>query len=191
MGMLAEVQEFVAQCFATRDKNQEGLLHFEKTVTWLLRLQPDADEAMQIAAFAHDIERAFRSTDSAETFKNKSLTDPEHLTAHQTKGADIIKKFLVSHGYDAQATDRVWHMIRYHEEGGDPESDLIRDADSLSYLEINGPKHIINLLPKLGYEKVREKIDYMYTRIGSDSARQLAVPLYQSLLQQLATAAQS
>ncbi len=31
--------------------------HAENTLDWLLKLKPDADEALQIAALGHDIER--------------------------------------------------------------------------------------------------------------------------------------
>ncbi len=36
----------------------EDLIHSKNTLEWLLILKPDADEALQIAALAHDIERA-------------------------------------------------------------------------------------------------------------------------------------
>jgi len=32
--------------------------HADNTLEWLLRLQPDAGEALQLAALAHDIDRA-------------------------------------------------------------------------------------------------------------------------------------
>ena len=36
----------------------EDPLHAENTLGWLLKLDPGADQALQIAALAHDIERA-------------------------------------------------------------------------------------------------------------------------------------
>ena len=36
----------------------EDPLHSKNTLSWLLKLKPDADEALQIAALGHDIERA-------------------------------------------------------------------------------------------------------------------------------------
>ena len=33
--------------------------HFDRTLYWVLKLKPDADEALQIAAYSHDIQRAF------------------------------------------------------------------------------------------------------------------------------------
>ncbi len=36
----------------------EDPIHAENTLEWLLKLDPAADQALQIAAFAHDIDRA-------------------------------------------------------------------------------------------------------------------------------------
>ncbi len=36
----------------------EDPLHADNTLEWLLRLQPDAGDALQLAALAHDIDRA-------------------------------------------------------------------------------------------------------------------------------------
>ncbi len=36
----------------------EDPVHSKNTLEWLLRLNPDADEALKIAALGHDIERA-------------------------------------------------------------------------------------------------------------------------------------
>ena len=36
----------------------EDPVHAENVLEWVLKLKPDADEALQIAALAHDIDRA-------------------------------------------------------------------------------------------------------------------------------------
>ncbi|MBW1984644.1 MAG: hypothetical protein JRI53_07985, partial [Deltaproteobacteria bacterium] len=36
----------------------EDPIHAENVLEWILKLKPDADEALQIAALAHDIERS-------------------------------------------------------------------------------------------------------------------------------------
>ena len=40
----------------------EDSRHADNTLEWLLRLQPDAGDALQLAALAHDIERAIEET---------------------------------------------------------------------------------------------------------------------------------
>ena len=50
------IREIVA-----RSRVPEDPRHAENTLAWLLRLAPEADEALQIAALGHDIERAIES----------------------------------------------------------------------------------------------------------------------------------
>ena len=70
-------------------------------------------------------------------------------------------------------------MVRHHEEGGDEESDIIKDADSLSYFDTNVTKHASKLVNVLGKEKVRNKINWMFNRISSEKAKELARPKYE------------
>ncbi|MDD5110660.1 MAG: DUF4202 family protein [Patescibacteria group bacterium] len=182
--MFEIVKQFVTESFTNNIFSAEGLEHFERTVYWVKQLKPDADEAMLIAAYAHDIERAFRGKSSTDTFKNKEFNDPDFLAGHETKGAEIITQLLQEHHYDEEKIKRVAHMIRHHEEGGDEESNLIKDADSISYLEINAVKHV-QLADKLGADKIIGKIDWMYHRISSDEAIKLAQPFYKKMVAML------
>ena len=74
--MLERVIEFVNKAY-NRDP-----IHFKRTVYWLRQLKPDADEPMLIAAYAHDIERAFARS-SMDFWKDKELNDSEYLKKHQ------------------------------------------------------------------------------------------------------------
>ena len=49
----------------------EDSIHAQNTLEWLVRLKPDADEALRIAALGHDIERAMeRSKVKRENFSD-------------------------------------------------------------------------------------------------------------------------
>ena len=181
--MLEKVKQFVLESFS-QGANEKNMDHFERAVYWLQRLKPDADEPMLIAAYAHDLGRAFREQDTANFFKDKEFDDPEILASHQEGGAKIISEFLKKQNYNPDDIKRIYNMVRYHEEGGDVESDLIKDADSISYLEVN-VKKFLGWLDKLGKEKVRRKIDWMYERISSPQARELAKPFYDKALTDL------
>jgi len=185
--MLAIVKQFVRESFANSIFGVESLEHFERTVHWVEQLKPDADEAIRIAAYAHDIERAFRKKSSAETFQDKEFNDSDFLVGHETQGAKIITRLLHEQHFDEEKIQRVAHMIRHHEEGGDGESDLIKDTDSISYLEINAVKHV-QLTEKLGVEKIQRKIDWMYHRITSEKAKKLAQPFYKKAIRILLAA---
>lgn len=74
------VEQFVVNSFTKAD-NEKGIKHFERTVYWVQQLKPEADEALLIAAIAHDIERAFRESDHGQKFQ-KGFRTNEHLTRH-------------------------------------------------------------------------------------------------------------
>ncbi len=48
-----KIEKIIKNSLVTEDP-----IHSKNTLEWLLKLKPDADEALQIAALAHDIERA-------------------------------------------------------------------------------------------------------------------------------------
>ena len=180
--MLDEVKQFVNKSFKNSIYGSGSVKHFERTIDWLKELKSDVDEPMLIAAYAHDIERAFRDADSQEDFfKDKEFNDKDFLAAHQIKGAEIISDFLKKQNYPEDKIKRIYNMIRRHEEEGDEESDLIKDADSISYLENNAAKHT-KWTSNLGIDKVKRKIDWMYSRISSDKAKALAGPYYEKVL---------
>ena len=107
--MLEEVQRFVDDAFRRRDSNKI-FKHFERTVFWTKQLKPDADEAILIAAYAHDIGRAV-SNESLDFYKDKELNDADYLEEHQKDSARIITKFLEKEGYDKEAISRISNMV--------------------------------------------------------------------------------
>ena len=104
---------------------------------------------------------------------------------HQQRGAEMIGTFLRDCEADGALVERVEDLVRHHEVGGNPEQDLLRDADSLSYFETCIDFFIEQALPGWGMETVRKKIEWMYNRIGSETARRLARPFYESTLARL------
>lgn len=174
-----KVRRFVDDSFGKQ------IPHHERTVFWLLRLKPDADEAMQIAAYSHDIDRAFRKLSSAETFRNNELNDHGIIKEHQNKGARIMTEYLIKENVSEAVTRRVAHMIAKHEVGGDAESDLIKDADSISYLENNASMHAEGLAKLLGTDKIKRKFDWMYDRVTNEKAHKIAKPFYDKALELL------
>ena len=55
-----------------RTNYQKGAQHLLQTEAWLLYLDPDASEALLLAAFTHDMERAFPGPDSLHSTQNKA-----------------------------------------------------------------------------------------------------------------------
>jgi len=133
--------------------------HSELTHKWLLKLKPDADEAMQIAALAHDIDRAFTGITEKDC-KDYSKID-EFKKEHAIRSAKFICEIMKKHGYDKKMVDKVRHLVEAHEEGGDADQDIIMSADSLAYFEYNIPGYI----KRYGPEQTKKKIHFMYKRL--------------------------
>ncbi|MFC1755595.1 hypothetical protein ACFL96_19770 [Thermoproteota archaeon] len=65
-----EIQDIISNSPVETDLAHARLDHSRSTREWVLKLKPDADMTLQIAALAHDIERALRP-DYYESTKNK------------------------------------------------------------------------------------------------------------------------
>lgn len=187
MNLFDKAKEFVDESFKY---NKAQILHFERTVYWLKELKPETDAAFLIAAYTHDIERAFRSPKDSHENTGKKFTDSDALEKHQKVGAQIMADFLKKNGADESMIDTVKHLISAHEVGGDDEQNLLKDVDSLSFVE-NNAAIFIPRLKKLGYDRIKEKFDWMYNRITSPDAKRIAKPFYDKMISELdeATAA--
>ncbi|MCZ6842402.1 MAG: DUF4202 family protein, partial [SAR324 cluster bacterium] len=76
-----------------RSEVPEDPPHAEDTLRWVLKLDPKADQALQIAALAHDIDRAV----TARKVHREEFTDyDEFKSAHARNGAIILREILQS-----------------------------------------------------------------------------------------------
>jgi len=165
--MLNKVKQFVTDSF---DKENP---HLVRTLFWIKELKPDANEELLIAAVSHDIERAFNSRAKVK----KTYNPEEEMEFHQTEGGRIMFDFLLNNGYNATKATRVRELISKHEVGGDEEQNLLKDADSISWLEVSAPRHISKqLFPK---NELEGKVASMFERISSSKAKKFAQPFYE------------
>jgi hypothetical protein len=158
--------------------------HLIRTGYWLRMLEPNANDALIIAAVTHDVERAFikgRKSVSAE-LKGAKWDDHAHNEWHSKRSAKYVRSFLKKEGADKNLISEVSNLISHHEEGGWKEANTLRDADSISFLEINISFFISRIPKELSKEEVRDKFDYMFNRIGSKKAKKLAKPFYEKAL---------
>ena len=160
--------------------------HYERTLYWLLQLKSDSDQALQIAAYSHDAERVFRTAQYDSISKSdKGFRDENHLEHHQNTGAKIISDFLLKNGANKSLAECVSLLISKHEVGGNDDQNLLKDADSLSFFENNLESFLTKQVEKVGKEKVRDKFNWMYERISSEKAKEIANKWYQDALQKL------
>jgi hypothetical protein len=180
MTLLNETKKYVASIF------EPGQIpHFERTLYWVKQLRPGVDEAIQIAAYAHDVGRASQGfKDFQQQMIIAEKTDEIAKKAdiyHQEEGERMIQAFLSKHTKDQKFIDKVGFLVRNHEDGGTTDSDLVKDADSLSYFDTNVHKHL-KMYPK---NLATKKFNYMYNRISSKKAKSLAKPIYENAIKQL------
>jgi hypothetical protein len=132
---------------------------------WLLRLEPDASLALQLAALFHDVERLVSEAD----------VRVEHLAAdyqsfkdeHARRGAEMTREVLADAGASDSVRDRVAELIARHERrSDDPELALLNDADALSFFSLNSHGYA----SYFGLEQTRKKVAYTWNRMR-ESAR--------------------
>src|SRR3972149_8937595 len=93
----------------------EDSRHADNTLKWLLCLEPDAGIALQLAALAHDIDRA------AEEIKVKRAHFDDYdafKTAHARNGAEILRPILTECGGRRDIVNEACRLGAAHEGGG-------------------------------------------------------------------------
>ncbi len=138
----------------------EDPIHAENTLEWLLKLDPEADQALQIAALAHDIDRAVE----AQKVRRADFSDYNAFkAAHAHNGARILRAILSKCGIARSIADEACRLVTLHEVGGDPRSDLLKDADSISYFEVNMPLYY----QREGREETIRRCNWGYWRLSA------------------------
>lgn len=134
--------------------------HAELVLKWVLKLKPDADEALQIAALSHDIDRGVTGITESD-LKDYSKID-EFKREHALRSAQFVGEILEKHQYPPEVIAKVKDLVGKHEVGGAGEADILKDADSIAYFEYNIPLY----LERNGEERTRKKIRFMYSRMS-------------------------
>lgn len=178
MKICNKTEQFV---IATLQKaeNHGDIIHAQRTVYWVKQLKPDTDEALLVAAVAHDIEREIYGD------WKKGSDDPELLRKHQDLSAAEIEKFLLSENVDEKFIARVKNLVAHHEEGGDTDQNILCDADCLSFFEDKALRRVQKWKEKgVGKEEIRKNIDFYFSRIKSQKARDIAKKWFDESIQE-------
>lgn len=170
-----KAEQFMQESFGT---NQAGPRHLRRTADWVAKLRPDADEALLIAALCHDIERAEKHAENKSSTHPDKITGEDYLIRHQERSARIMHEFLILAGASPDFADRVLHLIEKHEVGGDEDQNLLKDADSISFFENNTDLFLEKGIHIIGREETIRKFQWMFNRITSREAQEIARPLF-------------
>jgi len=114
----------------------EDPLHSKNTLKWLFKLKPNADEALKIAALGHDIERAIEERKvKRHDYKNYD----QFKDAHALNSAKIMVEIMKDCKINQKLIEDVYFLVRRHETGGDSRVDVLKNADTISFFDVNLP----------------------------------------------------
>ncbi|MGD9735845.1 MAG: cyclase family protein [Solirubrobacterales bacterium] len=146
--------------------------HLDRTLHWVVELEPEASEGLRIAALTHDMERAFPDPE-ATWVSSRDWSSPAYNEWHQERCARIVAAWLREQGADAELVAEVEALVRVHEDGGWREADLLQAADSLSFLETMVPL-VLEWSARGEGEAARGKLEHSVARIQPDQAAAIA-----------------
>ncbi len=132
--------------------------HADNTLEWLLHLEPDAGDALQLAALAHDIDRAIEEV----KVRREDFDDYDSFKAtHARHGAELLRPILTACGVARDITDEACRLVQVHEVGGEPQANLLKDADSISYFDVNLPLYF----QREGWDETKRRSHWGYRRL--------------------------
>ena len=135
--------------------------HAENTLAWLRTLAPQADQALQIAALAHDIDRAVEAQKVRRADYDGDYD--AFKAAHAQHGAQMLQAILDQCAVAKPIADEACRLVSLHEIGGDPRADLLKDADSISYFKVNLPLYY----QREGWEETLRRSLWGYRRLSA------------------------
>ncbi len=139
----------------------EDPIHAKNTLQWLLRLKPDAAEALKIAALGHDIERAIEERKvRREGYKNYD----EFKDAHALNSANILVEIMKECNISKKLADDIFFLVCRHETGGTRRGDVLRDADGISFFHVNLPYYFI----RNDVEETKKRYLWGYRKLSND-----------------------
>lgn len=139
----------------------EDLPHAKNILKWLLRLKPEADESLRLAALAHDIDRADEHTKVKRSdFKDYS----SFKAAHAKHSAKILQLILEECKIEKSVVEESCRLVLLHEVGGDDRSDLLMYADSISFFDVNLPHYF----QREGWEETLRRAIWGLKRIPNE-----------------------
>jgi len=136
----------------------EDPIHSKNTLEWLLKLKPDADDALKIAALGHDIERAI----AERKVRREDYKDcDEFKEAHASNSAKILAEIMKECNISKKLADDIVFLVCHHETGGTRRVDILRDADSISFFHVNLPYYFL----RNGIEETKRRCLWGYGKL--------------------------
>jgi hypothetical protein len=156
--------------------------HLIQTREWLLVLDPEAGDALRLAALTHDMERHFPGGPVNEPGR-VAPDDEGYRRAHSERSARIVGDWLRQCTVEDLLVGEVERLVLAHEIGGAADEDLLQAADSISFLETN-VELVVSWATegRCSRERAKAQHSWMFERIKIERARNLARPLYKEAI---------
>ena len=133
MQRLARLKAHILEVIA-RSPVAEDPAHALNTLCWVRRLTDRPSLALELSALGHDIERA----QPERRIERKNFPDYDsYKLAHAKESALMLMALLKEEGMTEELVEEVGSLVEGHEFGGTPEADILKDADSLSFFDVN------------------------------------------------------
>ena len=146
-------------------------LYAQRLSAWVLRLRPEASEALRIAARGQHLRRWTIPRDRYERTRRGYLRWRETLKAFH---ADEVSRLMQESGYAEDAIQRVRSLILKKQIAVDPESHTLEDALCLVFLETQ----FADLRRKTAEEKMIEVLRKTWKKMSEQGrAEALQLPL--------------
>lgn len=143
--------------------------HAVDTWRWLLRLEPDASVALQLAALFHDVERLHSEPD--RRIEQYAADYVAFKTRHAGGSSRLAYGMLLGLGFDSRLAEHTARLIAAHEQPhDDPELCLLNDADALSFFSLNSWGY----LSYFGRAQTRRKVAYTLERMSQTARARVA-----------------
>ncbi len=151
----------------------EDFIHSKNTMEWLLKLMPDANESLKIAALGHDIERAIEK----RKVRRKDYKDYDAFKdAHALNSVKILAEIMRECNLSKKMIDEVYFLVRHNETGGTKLVDILKDADSISYFEVNLPLYYV----RNNLKETKRRCLWGYKRLSDQGKKTVAELNYQN-----------
>ena len=150
----------------TRPKEQA---HAEMMSAWVVRLDPDADEAQLLAARAHHLRRWAIPRADYPDGRSGYL---RWRTALKKRHAEDVGRILAAEGYDDATIARVQQIVRKEGLGRDEAVQVHEDALCLVFLQTQFDE----LIERLGHDKAVEVVAKTLAKL-SEAGREVALGL--------------
>ena len=145
----------------------EDPIHSKNTLKWVLKLKPDADDALQIAALGHDIERAI----SERKVKRQDYKKyDEFKEAHALNSAKILLEIMKECKASKVLMDEVFSLVAHHEKGGSEKAEILKNADTISFFDVNLPFYYL----RNSVEETKRRFLWGYKKLPKELQRMVA-----------------